>query len=286
MSQPQSAEKVVLVTGASSGIGLASSIALARAGWRVVATMRNLERSAALRDAAGQSGVDIDLQPLDVTDENSVGAIFDHLRTTYGRVDVVVNNAGAASVGTVETMPPADIRSAMEVNYFGVVAVTRAAMPFLRATRGHVVTISSVGGVVGQPFNEAYCAAKFAVEGFLESLSPVAKTVGVRVSLIEPGAVASAFVENAQIDQDASVADAGPYAQALKAYFARTMQQFDPASAQSPDQVAELIVTHVADPEPAFRVQTSSLATDFVKLKLSDLDGSRVTGMTASWLGD
>lgn len=96
-SQDPSASPVVLVTGASSGIGLASSVALARAGWQVVATMRDLRKSTALRDAANGSGVDIDLQRLDATDESSVDAIFAHLGTTYGRVDAVVNNAGAAS---------------------------------------------------------------------------------------------------------------------------------------------------------------------------------------------
>lgn len=99
-SQDPSASPVVLVTGASSGIGLASSVALARAGWQVVATMRDLRKSAALRDAANGSGVDIDLQRLDVTNESSVDAIFAHLGTTYGRVDAVVNNAGAASAAS------------------------------------------------------------------------------------------------------------------------------------------------------------------------------------------
>ena len=118
----------------------------------------------------------------------------------HGRIDAVVNNAGAGHLGTIETESVDDVRRVMEVNFFGVVAVTRAAMPHLRASGGRLVTVSSVGGAVGQPFNEAYCAAKFAVEGFMESLVPVAATVGVTVVVIEPGAVASDFVANVDVD--------------------------------------------------------------------------------------
>jgi NAD(P)-dependent dehydrogenase (short-subunit alcohol dehydrogenase family) len=130
----------------------------------------------------------------------------------------VVNNAGSATLGTLETLSMDDFRSAMEVNYFGVVALTRTALPHLRSSGGRLVTISSVGGAVGQPFfNEAYCAAKSAVEGFLESLQPVAKTVGVGVHIIEPGAVSSEFVANAGIDPPAMIASAGAYTPTLSA---------------------------------------------------------------------
>src|SRR5215475_4407379 len=111
------------------------------------------------------------------------------------------------------------LRRSMEVNFFGVITMSRAAMPHLRATRGRVVTISSVRGVIGQPFNEAYSAAKFAVEGFMEALAPVAAEVGVRVSLIEPAAVLdTAFITNARPDPAAMLASAGPYGPAYQAY--------------------------------------------------------------------
>ena len=282
---PQPAPRTVLITGTSSGIGLATAIAAARAGWTTIATMRDLSRSNALQSAAAEAGVGLDIRTLDVTDESAIGREIAYATDRYGRLDAVVNNAGSATLGTLETLSMDDFRSAMEVNYFGMVALTRAAMPHLRASGGRLVTISSVGGAVGQPFNEAYCAAKFAVEGFLESLQPVAKTVGVGVHIIEPGAVSSEFVANAGIDPAAMIASAGAYTPALSAYISRTSAQFSGRSAQSPDDVAQTVLSSLQDSNPAFRIQTSEWAREFVAVKLSDLDGSRLTSMTAGWVG-
>lgn len=276
--------RTVLITGTSSGIGLATALASARAGWNTVATMRDLSRAGALRAAADDAGLQLDVRRLDVTNESAVRQEVDACANRYGQLDAVVNNAGSASVGTVETMSVADFRSAMEVNFFGVVHVTRAALPHLRASRGRVITISSVGGIVGQPFNEAYCAAKFAVEGFLESLYPVAQSVGVGVHVIEPGAVASEFVANAGVDPAVMIEQAGAYASVLTSYLQRTMQQFSSAQAQSPDDVGRIVAATLEGQRP-FRQQTSSGTAEFVATKLSDPDGSRVTSLTADWLG-
>lgn len=278
------AKGVVLITGTSTGIGLATAIEAARAGWTTVATMRDLQRADALRAAAEEAGVFLDVRRLDVTDTADIDREIAHCVSAYGRLDVLVNNAGSAAVGTVEMLGLEDFRSAMEVNFFGVVALTRAALPHLRKSGGRVVTVSSVGGVVGQPFNEAYCAAKFAVEGFLESLQPVAKTVGVGVHVIEPGAVSSNFVENAGIDVPALLASAGSYRPAIAAYLERTSTQFASSSAQQPTDVAAVVLATMEDDKPAFRIQTSAWACDFVATKLGDLDGSRVTGLTAGWV--
>ena len=156
-------------------------------------------------------------------------------------------------------------------------------MPHLRAAAGRLVTVTSVGGVVGQPFNEAYCAAKFAVEGFMEALAPVAATVGVTVSVVEPGAVASEFVANVGIDVQAALAAAGPYEPAMRTYIHRTLGAF--SNAQSAEEAAETIVAVLEDDKPAFRVQTSDWARGFVGTKLADLDGSAVQGMLAPWVG-
>jgi NAD(P)-dependent dehydrogenase (short-subunit alcohol dehydrogenase family) len=164
------------------------------------------------------------------------------------------------------------------------VQTTRAAMPHLRASCGRLLTISSVGGVVGQPFNEAYCAAKFAVEGFMQSLAPVAGTVGVQVAVVEPGAVSSEFVANAGLDVAAMLADAGPYAPALEAYVRRTTSQFGSSAAQTPDRVAEVVLATLAAERMPFRVQTSEWATGFVAASLADLDGSAVQNETSTWV--
>jgi NAD(P)-dependent dehydrogenase (short-subunit alcohol dehydrogenase family) len=276
--------KTVLITGTSSGIGLAAAVSAARAGWHVVATLRDPARAGALRAAAADAGVadQIQVAQLDVTDHDSVRRCVADVIAEHGQLDAVVNNAGAGQLTVGEPADLDDVRAAMEVNYFGVVAVTRAALPHLRASRGRLITVTSVGGVVGQPFNEAYCAAKFAVEGYLEALAPVAATVGVTVTVVEPGAVASEFVANQELDVPALIAAAGPYGPALEAYVARTRRTF--GNAQTPAEAAETITAALTDPNPAFRVQTSDWAREFVGTKLADRDGSAVQDLTAGWL--
>ncbi|MEV5505490.1 SDR family NAD(P)-dependent oxidoreductase [Streptomyces orinoci] len=274
----------VLITGTSSGIGLAAAVAAAEAGWTAIATMRDTGKAGALLQAAAEAGVAdrVQVKRLDVTDAGSITACLDEVIAEHGRLDALVNNAGAAQVGTIEQGSIDDVRAAMEVNFFGVVAATRAALPHLRAARGRVITITSVGGVVGQPFNEAYCAAKFAVEGFMESLAPVAATVGVEVTVVEPGAVASEFVANLGQDLDGVLATAGPYTPALQAYLARTRQSF--ANAQTPAEAAAPVIEALTAEHPAFRIQTSAWARDFVGVKLADLDGSAVRNLTGPWV--
>ncbi|GGM94344.1 short-chain dehydrogenase/reductase [Lentzea pudingi] len=274
----------VLITGTSSGIGLATTVAAARAGWRAVATMRDTSRAKALLaelDSAGLTDL-VDVRHLDVTDRDSVDACIRGVVADYGRLDALINNAGSGHVGTLEQDTIETIREVMEVNFFGVLAVTRAALPHLRAASGRIVTITSVGGVVGQPFNEAYCAAKFAVEGFMESLAPVAAGTGVKVIVVEPGAVASEFVGNTgvqAVDIDAN----GPYAPALRAYLERTSGAF--ADAQTPADAAASIVTALTSDTPPFRVQTSDRARAFAGVKLADMDGSAVQNTLKAWLG-
>ncbi|MEU9036621.1 SDR family NAD(P)-dependent oxidoreductase [Streptomyces sp. NPDC048352] len=277
--------QTVLITGTSSGIGLAAAVRAAQAGRQVVATMRDTAKAGPLRRAAAEAGVEdlVQVKRLDVVDAGSIAACLEEVLTEYGRLDAVVNNAGAGRVGTIEQGTVEDVRSTMEVNFFGVVQVTRAAMPHLRAARGRLITVTSVGGVIGQPFNEAYCAAKFAVEGFMESLAPVAATVGVAVTVVEPGAVASEFVDTIGVDVPAMLSAAGPYAPALRTYIERTVASF--AQAQTPAEAAAPIIEALTAEKPAFRVQTSDWARDFTGRKLSDLDGSAVQAMTAAWVG-
>jgi NAD(P)-dependent dehydrogenase (short-subunit alcohol dehydrogenase family) len=271
----------VLVTGTSSGIGLATAVAAARAGWRVVATMRDTSRSGALVEAAKAAGVAdlVDVRALDVTD--AAATCVDDVVAEYGRLDAVINNAGAGHVGTLEQESIDDIRGVFEVNFFGVLNVTKAALPHLRAAQGRLITITSVGGVVGQPFNEAYCGAKFAVEGFMESLAPLAAAHGVRVTVVEPGAVASEFVANVGFDP-AQLEAAGPYAPQLRSYLERTRNAFD--GAQTSEEAGASIVEVLTAEKPAFRVQTSDAARTFSGTKLSDLDGSVVQSLTAGWV--
>jgi NAD(P)-dependent dehydrogenase (short-subunit alcohol dehydrogenase family) len=273
---------ITLITGTSSGIGLEIAVQSAAAGHTVVATMRDLAKADALREAASANGVTVDIRQLDVTDAASIEACVASVLADHGRIDSLVNNAGAGHVGTIENESLDDVRRVMEVNFFGVVAVTKAVMPLLRASGGRVVTVTSVGGAVGQPFSEAYCAAKFAVEGFMESLAPVAATVGVRVSVVEPGAVASEFVPNIGLSSATMIAEAGAYGPALAGYLGASGSSF--AKAQSSADAAAAIVEVLVSDAPPARSQTSDSARAFVGTKFADLDGSAVQALTRTWV--
>ncbi|MCX5209390.1 SDR family NAD(P)-dependent oxidoreductase [Kitasatospora sp. NBC_00240] len=276
----------VLITGTSTGIGLEAAVAAARAGWRTVATMRDTAKADALRAAAAAAGVAdlVEIRRLDVTDPDSVAACVAAVVADHGALHAVINNAGAGHVGTLEVDGVDVARRVMEVNFFGVLNVTAAAMPHLRAAGGRLIAVTSVGGVVGQPFNEAYCAAKFAVEGYLESLTPVAATVGVSVTVVEPAAVASEFVANVGVPDDRSelLERMGPYTPALEAYLARTAGAF--ANAQSAADAAAAVVAVLTAEHPVPRVQTSDAARAFIAGKLADPDGTRVVGTTSTWV--
>jgi NAD(P)-dependent dehydrogenase (short-subunit alcohol dehydrogenase family) len=275
--------KVVLITGTSSGLGLAAAVGAARSGWRTVATLRDPGRADALRTAAVDAGVELDIRQLDVTDEVSVTAAIDAVIADYGRLDAVVNNAGAGHFGTLENDTVDDVRRVMEVNFFGVLNVSKGALPHLRASGGRLITVTSVGGVIGQPFSEAYCAAKFAVEGYMESLAPLAATLGVSVNVVEPGPIASEFFGNIGTDMQAEIAAAGPYAKALDNLVNGTVAQML-GNAQTPSEAARAVLQALTADRPAFRVHTSGWARDFTATKLADLDGSAVLGLTGGWI--
>ena len=145
-----------------------------------------------------------------------------------------------------------------------------------------MLTVTSVGGAVGQPFADAYCGAKFAVEGFMQSLAVVMLAHGVHVSVIEPAAVASDFVGNVRAVPDDAGSDADPYAAQLEAYLARSAGAF--ANAQSSRDAAVAIADAATSTDYRFRWQTSEGATAFVGMSLADTDGSRVLGATRGWI--
>src|SRR6478735_1097325 len=272
--------QVALVTGTSSGMGLHAAVGLAERGFRVVATMRDVSRSDRLRAAASEAGVELDVRALDVTDHEAAAACVDGVLGDHGRIDVLVNNAGRGAVGTAEQLSLDEVRAQLEVNYLGPVALTKLVLPSMRrAGSGRVLTVTSVGGAVGQPFADAYCGAKFAVEGFMQSLATVMLPHGVWVSVIEPAAVASEFVGN--VARPSPSAE-DPYAAQLGRYLDRAEQSF--AAAQSPADAASVVADAVTAEHYRFRWQTSDSASAFVGLSLGDLDGSRVLSATRTWI--
>jgi NAD(P)-dependent dehydrogenase (short-subunit alcohol dehydrogenase family) len=174
----------VLLTGASRGIGQATALKLAASGWEVFAGVRRPEDGEALVAASPAGG--ITALALDVTDAAQIAALDE---TLPDRIDALVNNAGIVVPGPVEGVTAEDLRRQLEVNVVGQVAVTQALLPRLRASRGRVVFVSSVGGRVATPMMGPYSASKFALEGLADSLRIELRRWGIRVVLIEPGAI-------------------------------------------------------------------------------------------------
>ncbi|MEU4744381.1 SDR family NAD(P)-dependent oxidoreductase, partial [Actinosynnema sp. NPDC023658] len=177
--------KVFLVTGSSRGLGRQIAEKVLAAGHSLVATARRPEQLADLTERYGDR---VRAVALDVTDPVAARVAVDAAVTAFGRLDVVVNNAGYANSGSVEDTPADDFRAQVDANLFGVVNVTRAALPVLREQgSGHVIQVSSVGGRATTPGLSAYQAAKFAVGGFSEVLAKEVAPLGVKVTVVEPG---------------------------------------------------------------------------------------------------
>jgi NAD(P)-dependent dehydrogenase (short-subunit alcohol dehydrogenase family) len=243
ITNAQTPRKVVLITGASSGIGQACAEHLAKNGWRVFGTGRGVS-SAATPNAA------FEMVTMDVEDENSVRQCVDGVVARAGRLDAVVNNAGISIMGSVEDTSIEEAKAQLETNFFGVLRVCRATLPILRRQGGgHVVNISSLAGIIGLPFSGLYSASKFALEGVSESLRMECRAFGIRVVLVEPGDFRTQITARRRTVQAAETNDA--YREAFAR--SKTKQDQDEANAQSPEAVARLVGRILNNPNPRTR---------------------------------
>jgi NAD(P)-dependent dehydrogenase (short-subunit alcohol dehydrogenase family) len=225
--------RAVLVTGASSGLGLESSLYLAERGFRVFATMRDLARRGALDAEASRRGVEVEVLALDVTDGASIRAAVEQIVARAGGIYGLVNNAGIQLRGYFEDLSPAEVAEVFETNLFGVMAVTREVVPHLRkAGQGRIVVMDSIAGRIAAPALSAYCATKFALEGFAEALALEMKLVGVQVSLIEPGIVKTGIWGANRRVAAKALDPAGPYYR----WFARSEKLADRMADSAPNR--------------------------------------------------
>lgn len=206
--------KAVVVTGASSGIGEACALRLDAAGYRVFAGVRRAVDGEALRSKASGS-----LTPvlLDVTDGAAIAGVVGQITATVGRKGIagLVNNAGITAPGPLEALPVSHLRTVLEVNVIGLVAVTQAFLPLLRLGRGRVIVMGSLSGRIATPLTGAYNASKFAIEALSDVLRMELRLQGIEVSVIEPGAVATPIWNKALASNDAVVSTTTPETRAL-----------------------------------------------------------------------
>lgn len=247
----------VLVTGASSGIGRAAALALARGGRRVFAGLRDPAKGEDLVRVAAAEGLALDLVRLDVIDADSVAAAM----RAVGEVGVLVNNAGIAGAAPVEQMDEATHRRIFEVNYFGAVRMIQAVLPAMRARRaGRIVNVSSLTGRFPIPNQAAYSASKHALEATTEILAHEAAGFGVRVCNVEPGYVATDLIENAR--PNVLVDRASPYLPMIRRN-ARYNKAVMPIALTS-EAVGDAIARLVEDPDPPFRTVLGVDATGMI----------------------
>ncbi|XP_027706975.1 retinol dehydrogenase 8-like [Vombatus ursinus] len=270
--------KSVLITGCSSGIGLALAVRLAKdelKRFKVIATMRDMAKKGPLEEKAGETlEKTLQIRPLDVTCEDSVrqcvAAIPDQ------RVDILVSNAGVGLIGPLECHSMATIQRVLDINFLGLVRLVQEVFPSMKRRRqGHIVVMSSILGQQGLLFNDVYCASKFAVEGFCESLALQALKFGVNISLLEPGPVVTEFekklyeevasMDFSKVDDETQDIFQGFYMAYSKDVFS--------ALGQTPEEVAEHAVQVIEASKPPFRCQTHSVYTPLTTLKHADPSG-------------
>lgn len=266
-------KKVIVVTGCSSGVGMHTAVLMAKTGATVIATMRNTAKAGPLQQLAAEAGVSLVIAQLDVQDEESVNRAVRDVIDREGQIDVLINNAGFGYVRTLEQAPFDDIREVFDVNYFGVVRCMRAVIPHMRERRqGHIITVSFIGGIVGQPMNEIYCSAKFAVEGLVESLATYMEPFfNVKCSLIEPAGIRSEFSNRVRGDvQRTGGILSDDYAPVMKEYLEGSQRrgEFD-ESGQTPEEVAKIILQSIEQPEVHLRTLTSDVARTLTAIKTS-----------------
>lgn len=250
-------EKIAVITGTSSGIGLLTAVELAKQGFRVVATMRDLGRRGRLEQAVQAAGVasSIDVRRLDVTEFSSVPNLVSEIVRDHSRIDVLVNNAGFAVAGFAEDMALDEIRLQFETNFFGNVALTQAVLPAMRKqASGHIIMMSSIGGLHGALSISSYSASKFALEGWTESLRLEVNSLGIKVVLVEPGSYQTdIWTRNAVLGKK-TVDGSSPNRERGE----RMRNQVQKLKKKDPIDVARLVVRIAQDPNPRLRYLVGS----------------------------
>jgi len=260
-------QKVAVVTGSSSGIGYATSLLLARKGFYTYASARNINKSANLQSIVDAERLPLKLNQLDVTDDRSVKDAVEKIVSEKGRIDVLVNNAGYGLFGAFEDLSMDEIKAQFETNFFGVIRVTQHVLPIMRSKDnggGVIVNVSSVNGHVAFPVISAYVATKFALEGLSESIAYELEPFGIKVILIEPGAIGSSFMKGS-IMSNRALDPKSPYSEFVRKV--RFKISTDHENATQPEEVAKTIVQAILSEKSEFRYVVGSDAVTLMEAR-------------------
>ncbi len=265
-SHPMSPRKNLLITGASSGFGLALAREALAAGHRVVGTVRNEQARAELEALApGQ----IFGRLLDVTDFDAIPGLVAEIEASVGPLDVLVNSAGYGHEGILEESPLEAMRRQFEVNVFGAVAMIRAVLPYLRQRRrGHILNITSMGGYITMPGIAYYCGSKFALEGISDALGKEVEGFGIVVTAVAPGSFRTDWAGRSMVRSPRSIAD-------YDALFDPVRQARQEKSGKQPGdpvKAAQAMLAAIEAPEPPRHLLLGSDALGVVRQKLAALD--------------
>src|ERR1700716_2780337 len=260
---------IALITGTSSGIGLATAVSLARRGHKVIATMRNLQGATELQKIISTEQLPITVADLDVNDDTSVERSIGRALAENGRIDVLVNNAGLGLGGSVEELSLDVFREVMETNYFGPLRCIKAVLPSMRERRhGCIVNVSSISGRIALPPQAAYAASKWAFEALSECLAQEMRAFNVRVAIVEPGVIATPIFGKARpLPTDSPY----PHARRQRALFAASLAQ-----PTSPYIVGEQIRQIVDDDSWQLRYPVGPDAVTFLKWRARKSDEEMV----------
>ncbi|XP_055747631.1 estradiol 17-beta-dehydrogenase 1-like [Salvelinus fontinalis] len=273
-------QTVVLITGCSSGIGLSLAVRLASDPakmYKVYATMRNLAKKERLLDCVkGLHKDTLDILQMDITDQRSILDARDRVREK--RVNILVCNAGVGLMGPLEAQSLATMRQILEVNLLGTISTIQAFLPGMKAQgHGRILVTGSIGGLQGLPFNEVYCASKFAVEGACESLAILLQHFNIHVSLIECGPVNTDFLDNLQRAEpgDTSLQQVDAHTRSLYDTYLQHCGILFQNAAQDTEDIVKVFLDAIQSSNPAFRYYTNNALIPLSSPKISALDGSQ-----------
>lgn len=258
--------KTVLVTGCSSGIGLATCHVLSRNNFMTYGTVRNLSKAKKIEDLIDREGLPLKILHLDVNNDQSIKLAVKRVLSETGRLDVLINNAGYGMFGPIEEITTQEVKKQFETNFFGTIRVIKAIVPIMRKQgNGIIVNISSMVGRFGVPLNFAYVSSKFAVEGLSESIAFELEEFGIRVIVIEPGVVKSDFFQNVRVK---GMDPNSPYHKLMKmrvSFLDKAMKN----SMTSSYDVASIILDALNSKDPKFRYVVGKDATNSIRMRNS-----------------